>query len=401
MVTWSQVTNGKNVEIEYDPSIIDRNFIKNVVIESASLQDLYVPNQPIIQGEQVFFSQNLISMTNLIFDTAGLLKKKGEYKLAWHLLDYLFNHFGGTWKQMLNNGLYVHGGKLWIGVCGLVWDWESRHNERLHKGTPYHFLAQTLLHIGDIDTGFTLVFNAIEEDKRTHSEVGNPEGYKSAPAYMFVTSVDNPNNSMYHLISGRIIRLQEYFIDYKNELNGNMNSIDFDNEFLHEPRLREVAFFFTYNLDQLIKQEKMTKPELLQNDFSKLRILDFVFNLCLIVDKVLGRKYSTHSKDTIANNVLGYCRDKLSLQEVNPSKLKNNLNINFYNEPDTVVPVLLNYGLTYKGQPADKKMTALVLTWYLRNIGGHTIKGQQTLITDFPNIVKQIMYALFIAIESL
>jgi hypothetical protein len=302
---------------------------------------------------------------------------------------------------MLNNGLYVHGGKLWIGVCGLVWDWESRHNERLHKGTPYHFLAQTLLHIGDIDTGFTLVFNAIEEDKRTHSEVGNPEGYKSAPAYMFVTSVDNPNNSMYHLISGRIIRLQEYFIDYKNELNGNMNSIDFDNEFLHEPRLREVAFFFTYNLDQLIKQEKMTKPELLQNDFSKLRILDFVFNLCLIVDKVLGRKYSTHSKDTIANNVLGYCRDKLSLQEVNPSKLKNNLNINFYNEPDTVVPVLLNYGLTYKGQPADKKMTALVLTWYLRNIGGHTIKGQQTLITDFPNIVKQIMYALFIAIESL
>jgi hypothetical protein len=401
MAKWARVLGGKKVEIEYNPSIANGNFINDVIIDSTSLRVLYVSSKPVIQGQQVVFGKDLLPTTSLVLDTAGLLKKEGEYKLAWHLLDHLFGYYGGTWGQMLGDGLYAHCAKLWITICRLIWDWESDHDAKLHKGTPYHFLAQTLLQIGDIDTGFTLVFNAIEEDKRTHSEVGDPEGYKSAPAYMFVTSVDNPNNSMYHLISEAIIQLQRYFDDYNHELGGNMNPLDFDNKFLHEPSLREVAFFFTYTLHQLIKQEKMTRPELLQNEFSKLRNLDFIFNLCLIVDRVLAKKYSTRPKDTIANNVLNYCQDKLSVQEADPSRLKSNLNVNFDNGPDEVVPVLLNYNLSYKGQPASKEMTALVLTWYLRNYGGHNIKGQQALITEFPNIVKRIIYVLFMAIEAL
>lgn len=400
MAIWSQVIYGKNVKIEYDPSITDTNFVKGVIIDSLSLPNIFSV-VPAIQGQKVVLNQNLISTTNLIFDVAGMLKKSGEYKLAWHLLDHLFGYYGGFWREMLKSGLHVHGAILWINVCNLVWDWENKNNIKLHKGTPYHFLAQTLLEIGDIDTGFTLVFNAIEEDKRTHSEVGNPEGYKLCPAYMFVTSVDDPNNSMYHLISEMIIKLQESFTDYNSKLGGQINSLDFDSKFLHEPSLQEAAFFFIFTLQQLIRHEKMTRPELLQNEFSKLRNLDFIFNMCLIVDKVLAKKYSTNPRDTIANNVFGYCRDKLSVQDSDPGRFKKKLSINFDDPPDTVVPVLLKYSLTYNGQPADKRMTTMVLAWYLRNYGGHNIKGQQILLTDFPKIVKQIMYALFMAVEAL
>lgn len=398
---WTYNIKGKQIEIEYDSGITDKNIITCVTIDSELLQNICLSNV-ILKGLDVIIDKKIYEVSNLIFDGIGILRQQGNYLLAFHLADHLFNYFGGVCREMKKDGRHLHCIKLWIIVCNMVWDWESKNNEKIHKGTPYHFMGQTLIEMGDIDSGFSFVFNAVEEDKRSNKEIGNPDGYKSAPAYMFVTSADNPRNSMYPLIVENIIKLQHYFDDYQKSLGGQITAIDFEDKFLHQPSLEEIAFFFVYNLRQLIKYEKMTRSEVLQNEFSKLKNLDLIFNLCLIVDKVLSKKYSQPAKkeNMIGTNVFEYCKDKLSISEKNAKELIKNVDIKIDNDPDKVVPLLLRCNVKYKGQIIDKKMATMILVWHLRNYGGHNIKGQQTLITDFPEIVKHIMYALFLAIEA-
>ena len=399
MTTWTQSIKNRQIEIDYDRT--QGRPIRSIAIDTVPLTEIFNLNPIQFRANQVALSPDLISATELIFDAIGLLKGSGEFKLTSLVSDFIFGIYGNSWAVMRGNGLHIQGANLLFTACRLAWKWEAEKGALIHKGTPYYFLAQTLLEIGDIDTGFTFVFLAVEEDKRTYAEFGDPQGYRSAPAYMFVTSVDNPNNSMYHLISGMILKMHDYFTSYQNEFGGQINSLDFDRKFLQASDLEEIAFFFIFTLQQLIRLEKTTRPELLQNEFSKLRNLDFIFNLCLIVDKVLCKRFSTSPRDTIANNVHEFSRALLGITDSNPSVLKRKLNVDINQQPDNVVPALLNGTLTYDGQPADRRLVPMILVWHLRNYGGHNIKGQQVLITDFQKVVKEIMYALFLAVDAL
>jgi hypothetical protein len=48
-------------------------------------------------------------------------------------------------------------------------DWDRQHPQHLiHKGTPFYFWGMAAICRGDLDTGYALMHQALEEDRRTY-----------------------------------------------------------------------------------------------------------------------------------------------------------------------------------------------------------------------------------------
>lgn len=51
--------------------------------------------------------------------------------------------------------------------------------------------------------------------------------------------------------------------------------------------LADVVSFFVYNFLYLFEVERKLKSDITQNEFARLKTLDIIFNLCLIIDETL------------------------------------------------------------------------------------------------------------------
>ena len=77
----------------------------------------------------------------------------------------------------------------------IIWNWED-DNEVVHKGTPYYFMAEAFLALGDIPSAYISFFSAIEEDKRNYPLIPN-KNYKDAAAFKTTSLVNDPSNALY------------------------------------------------------------------------------------------------------------------------------------------------------------------------------------------------------------
>jgi hypothetical protein len=58
---------------------------------------------------------------------------------------------------------------------------------KIHKGTPYFFLAESYLLTGDRELGFLYLYNAIEEDKALARFAPSLNYLNKSPAYLTAT----------------------------------------------------------------------------------------------------------------------------------------------------------------------------------------------------------------------
>ena len=400
MKKFQKELDSKKIEIIYDDSSIDQNIIRMLKIDFIELSDhLKQIGDLHVKDQMVFFSEQFKQFSEFIFEIAHTLKLDGEPLLAFHLADYYFNHFSALWRQFIEKGLHIIAANLWIKLCIIVWDWEAKRNSSIHKGTPYAFLGRTLITLGDLDSGFLFIFNAIEEDKRTSKEISMPDRYKQVPAYMFATLVNDSRNLLFDYVQQMIKEIQRLIIKY-NSVGGTLQYGDFEQKFLHNADFEEISFFFVYNLMLLLRQRRLTRSEIMQNEFSKLKNLDTIFNLCLIVDKVLEKKFQL---DSIGKNIHNFCQSKNWITEKDAKEFKKNLkpDLDLDKDPNYVVKPLLNNTAKYKGNSMNVLMSAMILVWYLRNYGGHRIEGQNVLVEKFMDIIEMIFNTLFMAVEEL
>jgi hypothetical protein len=332
-----------------------------------------------------------------VFDFADwIYTAQNNASLAAGVTDYLFNGFTLASIPLMFAGANVASSSIWLEVCKEVWRWESSHGKKVHKGTPYYFLGGTYILCGNLDAGFLFVHNAIEEDKRLAQTTGNPNGYKRAPAYMFASLIDDPNNFLYDLVREMKHEVENYIGSYVNTIRGTFDFQTFNTKFLENEELEEEKFMFVYNLETLIQQKKLSRAELVNNEFSRLRNLDIIFNLCLLVDKVLQQRFG---KEYISQNIVELCRTEGWISQNDLENLRTQ--IDFNNQPDTIIPKLLPLNLTYNSQPLPKELSCMLVAWRLRNYGGHNLKGQSVLVNNYPDIIMVLMYALMIAINKL
>lgn len=348
----------------------------------------------------------LTALADATFDTVRSLDQQDAKKeLSIHLTNFFFESFTILWTEALDKGAHSAAASLWILACGVAWGWESKNQPyELHKGTPYFFLGKTLALSGNYDLAFLMIHNALEEDKRTYPLIGK-NYQQDAPAYLFASLIDNPASAMYDYVDLMRKYLRKAGSAHNSATGAGFSERDFDRKFLQNTDLEAEKFFFVYNLMLIINMNTLRYPRLLSNAFTELRSMNLLFNLSLIVDKVLHLKYGTA---LMGDGVTSVLRHLENIPEKDPPSLLKALSyangspFAIRDDPGKVVPALLAGDVKYKGGGLNPPMRAFLCAWNLRNHGAHNVGGGLAASTsNFAQTLDFLFSALFFSVAQL
>jgi len=205
-------------------------------------------------------------------------------------------------------------------------------------------------------------------------------------------------------------RLRGYLNSFINAFQAEFSSTfsiqDFEQKFLTDRSLTNIVIFFHYNFSYIYDSHVKTGTNYLENDFSRLRGLDLFFNLTLIVDEVLKILYLKYNSSLqidhkMSDSIRWFC-DHYNLMKQSDltdywgTKLKLKKS-----NPDTIIPRLLNKADIYKGNIVPREVFTLLIAYKFRNYGAHNIRQQNSVVTRYEDIVKNLLYSLFLSIEKL
>lgn len=293
-------------------------------------------------------------------------------------------------------------------VLQRVWQWED-DNEAIHKGSIYYFMAKTYLEQGDVPSAYIYFFNAIEEDKRNFPVL--QQNFKEGGAYLTTSLVDNPDRRP-HLYEDVVVPLRTFiqaFVDgYNSRTTRNITMQELDSKFLQADSLDDIKRFFVATIHEIYHLSPLNTPRMINNDYSKLKIMDTLFNLCLMVDQILEHAFlaSASRRDRSMGNAVYQLALHLNWTTVTRDRdagvflgrVQPQLNSDF---PDRIVPSLLDGSATLDGQALSPQKMAVFLAYHLRNFGGHYIEGQEVLVQRYQEVLAAIMDAVLTATEIL
>lgn len=346
------------------------------------------------------------NLCEVLFTAARQLDEDDhEAPLSIHLTNYCFETFGGLWDDALQQGAGAVANTIMAIAAQIAWEWEGKNKPyQLHKGTPYYFLAMSFVLSGNVDSGFVMAHNALEEDRRTYPLLGRDA--TEAPAYSFAAlDFSNLSGSMLPIVQEMQKYLEKYLANHNGSSGVGFKLADFSKKFLKNDVLEDVKFFFVYNLMLIINMNKLAHPRLLINSFTALRNIDLLFNLSLIIDKVLQHKYAT---EYMRNGVPSVLRDVDGIPDRDHQSLLQALTYSdgrefkVNDDPEIVIPALINGQVRYRGKASSPAMTAFLSAWNLRNYGAHNVGGGATVTTTyFTRALNLLFSALFFSVSVL
>ena len=260
---------------------------------------------------------------------------------------------------------------LWNDVLKLAYNWEEKTGERIHKGTPYYFLGVTLILRKDLDRGFLMMHQALEEDKRSFKD-----SYTQYPAYFFVTL--NYENDQYFRQQILVIAnyIDERLESYRESGRGSLNMSDFKSRFLMETKLQESVFYFVFSVFRIRRLVVETNLKHTQNVFGSLLQANIIFDLCLVIETILKNKIPP-DPDPRKRYVMFYLLEKLSAKSslsLNKDKLKQ-INGSFNTNFKTTLESLLESRYEFQDRTEPQQIeTDLAIAYGFRNFGAHKIE---------------------------
>jgi len=408
-MTW--IKKGR-LEFDYEQMIPDSP--KPIMIDGFSLQNLinyYVHQSKITKNvfdnksKKIDFPIIIEKLHDEVFNTIkDIIQIDKDIELAARLASRFYEFFTTYWHYtLLNDGLVITGRALWERILELTKNWESKnHPIEIHKGSLYYFLAQNFLIAGDKDFAFTYIYNAIENDTvlgKLQPAFNYP---KEAPAFKTATFSGDKLNMLYPLMEELRKELQLY-ISKTNTFYGTSFSIkDFDTKFCQNNDLLIRVYFFTSNFLFLYRLNHELNKDLLQNDFSGLRISDLIFNFCLIIDELLKYICKKHGQPiTILSKGVEWICNKNSWISNNDLTIVKNT-IQFKTQPPSIIiPKIIHQNLTHNGNPIKKEIHPFLLANYLRNHTAHNLTQQRIFTSHYEEILEMLLSCLFLTMSEL
>jgi hypothetical protein len=320
--------------------------------------------------------------------------------------DKLFGAFGGMWLSLARKGFQLASTELWKMVLDWTATYELVNNLHIHKGTPLFFRGGSLLTQGDVDAGFSYVYDAMEEDKALATSIGRPARFKESPAYKTARIVNSNQNALYILVVvpcrlsiRRFIRsFGRNYPSYTTSMGTPLTMKVFESEFLSKPSLEQVIFFFVYNLYRHVRRSRFGKNS--KNDFMKLSNANTFFNMGLIIEQVLKERFPTGTKHYIADGIcqLAGARGWIPPGEDKYQFIRKLSGVHPRQDPSSVIPTLIAGNPLYNNRPMREEMKCLLLAWHLRNHAGHNVQAQDLFVSQYETLFRWLIFALFISV---
>lgn len=315
----------------------------------------------------------------------------------WPRHDAFFNNFTIIWRWLLELGHHMAAERVWDLALASASSWEDAHrSERLHKGTPYYFWGMTVVLRGDLDRGFLLMHQALDEDVRSKG-TRDPD----TPASAFVTLDYRKQDQAFRVIvEDTATFLDQLLVTYRQTRAKTLTLDGFRDRLFNVTDLRDTLFLLVFSLFKLQALLRGMKPIIRSNEFAGLLEVGLLFDLCLVIDSVIGYRYQQSWKFIDRAAFLSSVA-RLSLSKDGLAQLNQAFGQGFRDFPDVVDALFRGTFRFPDGRALGASETDVALAYGFRNLGAHRIEGLKTIYDEFEGISQRIMNVLFLAVEHL
>lgn len=308
--------------------------------------------------------------------------------------DTFFNNFRHLANLHFQNEHWHKAENLWRMALEPALEWESQHlGEFIHKGTPFYFWGMAAISRGELDLGYTLMHQALEEDIRTSNTQ-----YPQVPAFLFaVLDYDNVDQAFrrWPLVLSEF--LDGFLKSYCSSRCGTLQLDQFRTRFLlHPPRL-DVVFSFAHTLGRFFLLHRVPNYTP-QSRFAGQLETNLLFDLILVIDATITAHNPGQQKFSI-NAVFLSCRASLGLSQ---HMLQEQVGPAFKKDFEASLTSLLDGRFPFEHASSPSPMAAdLAIAYGLRNYGAHNVASMPTVWRRFPEIRQRLFNVLFLSVEVL
>lgn len=310
------------------------------------------------------------------------------------LQDRFFSNLSHLANLHFNNEHWHKAESVWRMALGPALEWESHHpGEFIHKGTPFYFWGMAAISRGELDLGYTLMHQALEEDIRAQ----NTERPKT-PAFAFaILDYDNVNQAFRHWSLSLAEFLEGFLASYCASRGRTLQLNELRTRFLVNPPSLDVVFMFAYTLGRFFLLNRVPGYAL-ASSFSGQLETNLLFDLILVTDATIRahnpdqQRFSMHAVFLSGQANLGL--DQQMLQE----QIKQAFQQDF----EGTLTSLLDGGFRFRDGSSPSPMAAdLAIAYGLRNYGAHNVSSMPAVWQRFLDIRQSLFNVLFLAVEIL
>ncbi|MPZ06487.1 MAG: hypothetical protein GEU26_08725 [Nitrososphaeraceae archaeon] len=312
--------------------------------------------------------------------------------------DRFFNNFTILWQILIQNGSFFSAEQIWQLAVQIATEWETLNQSkyRIHKGAAYYFWAVTCILKEDLEKGFLLMHQALEEDKKNR-----PNELTYAPAHAFVR-LDYDQQEQY--FRNKILEVTEFLEQrlklYQSSRNGALSLDQLKSEFLDNKDLIDETFLFVYHLFHIKKLLSESKQGLTQNIYGSILMMQIIFTFILVIDNAIKKKYENkdpHKQDLV--HLVEFLSKESNLI-IDISKLRE-IGNRASNDLQSVLIDLLSLKPIFKSSKLEDIETDIGIVYALRNPAAHKIRDRPFIHQNFKQIVDRLFNVFFLAIEKL
>jgi len=309
-----------------------------------------------------------------------------------HNHDQFFNNFTILWRRALNAGRFNAAERIWQMACDIAWEWERKNTGRLiHKGTPYYFWGMTAILRGDIDRGYALMHQAVEEDVR---ELG--QEFPNTPALAFATmNAEKLEQAARGWVAKKAKVLDRYLSAYRASTSNALDFKGFNARYLQQPPNRHAVYSMSYVFGRLTKLLQ-TPEQVLANDFAAQLRMDLIFRLLQIIESSLKAK-NPKGRAFKSQAVFLAKEAKLSISD------KDLIHVNLQCGKDfqkTLRSLLDEAFVLPSGSCATGLGRDLAVVYACRNYGAHQLVPVPTVSIRSEEIQQAVFNILFLTVET-
>ena len=299
------------------------------------------------------------------------------------------------WDPLRKAKDYIRAELVWERALEPAIAWEQANPGKfLHKGTAFYFWAVTALLRGDLDRGYLLMHQGLEEDKRNWGLNVTP----TKPGFALV-SIDaaNPNQWFRPWVLDQAAFLGELLTEYSTSYSRALDFGEFRKRFLSSSTNLDTLFLFAHSVARIIQLKKVPQYSL-QNPFAGQLEANILFDLVLVIDAAIkeknaaGKSFSEH-----AAFLLNAAGSILTVGHLT-NHIQSALTTNF----DSTLKGILDGTFRLPGGiPLNRLEHDVALTYGVRNRGAHDVSSSAFIWQRFSEIQQALFNVLFSVVDYL
>ena len=259
--------------------------------------------------------------------------------------------------------------------------------------------------IGDIETSFTYLHNAVKEDEALSNVF---EGYpENAPGFQIVTLDDNPNNFM----SPYVRRIREFikvdldlfsrtFKDYSDFRIEEFDKIFLKNKELNKNKFyRNLKFNVAYYLWNTYEYLMKSVENIEYSEFDNLNRLNKILGMCVVLDDFFKEKLKLNKKASIR-----YCTKKIyKILNGNPNDMLTLIEkVSFKDDNlQQILKELIKFEESqFEGCNISYEIRCLLLYYLVRNFSAHNAKSIPEIGKSFRSISQNLFFLFLLTLKK-